>query len=228
MDSHPLGSSLSMGFSGQEYWSGLPCPSPGDLPNTGTKLRSPTLQVDSCLCEPPGKMRVFMCLWPCHWEETEKHQPLRKDGVVGRPWSWMWPHRQPQGQGRGWHAVCCAALGAGVTPQGTGQQRPSAHTSPACRAGSQVPGVQPWVPLPFRWVGPGPGLSHVTEEGRPPCRRQRVLWEGWRPWLYYRVDRSHQQGGPGERRGIWCQQGQMSAVLSSRYFMITVCGECLS
>ena len=32
---------LSMGFSGQEHWSGLPCPPPGDLPNPGTKLTSP-------------------------------------------------------------------------------------------------------------------------------------------------------------------------------------------
>ena len=38
---------LSMGFSRQEYWSGLPCPSPGDLPDPGIKPGSPTLQADS-------------------------------------------------------------------------------------------------------------------------------------------------------------------------------------
>ena len=38
---------LSMGFSRQEYWSGLPCPPPGDLPNPITEPASPTLQVDS-------------------------------------------------------------------------------------------------------------------------------------------------------------------------------------
>ena len=38
---------LSMGFSRQEYWSGLPCPPPGDLPDPGIKPASPTLQVDS-------------------------------------------------------------------------------------------------------------------------------------------------------------------------------------
>ena len=43
------------GFSRQEYWSGLPCSSPGDLPNPGIKSRSPKLQVDSLLSEPPGK-----------------------------------------------------------------------------------------------------------------------------------------------------------------------------
>ena len=39
--------SLSMGFSKQEYWSGLPFTSPGDLPNPGIEPRSPTLQADS-------------------------------------------------------------------------------------------------------------------------------------------------------------------------------------
>ena len=38
---------LSMGFSRQEYWSGLPFPSPGDFPNPGLEPRSPALQVDS-------------------------------------------------------------------------------------------------------------------------------------------------------------------------------------
>jgi len=46
---------LSMGFSRQEYWSGLPFPSPEDLPSPGFKSRSPALQVDSLPSEPPGK-----------------------------------------------------------------------------------------------------------------------------------------------------------------------------
>ena len=37
---------LTMGFSRQEYWSGLPFPSPGDLPNPGIKPKSPALQAD--------------------------------------------------------------------------------------------------------------------------------------------------------------------------------------
>ena len=44
-----------MEFSRQEYWSGLPSSPPGDLPNPGIEPRSPTLQVDSLLSEPPGK-----------------------------------------------------------------------------------------------------------------------------------------------------------------------------
>ena len=46
---------LSMEFSRQEYWSGLPFPSPGDLPNSGIESGSPELQADSLLSEPPGK-----------------------------------------------------------------------------------------------------------------------------------------------------------------------------
>ena len=45
----------SMGFSRQEYWCGLPFPSPGDLPNPGIKPRSPTLQADTLTSAPPGK-----------------------------------------------------------------------------------------------------------------------------------------------------------------------------
>ena len=47
-------SPLSMEFSRQEYWSGLPIPSPGDLPNPGIEPKSPTLQADSLPSEPPG------------------------------------------------------------------------------------------------------------------------------------------------------------------------------
>ena len=46
---------LSIGFPKQEYWSGLPFPSSGDLPNPGIKPRSPALQAGSLLSEPPGK-----------------------------------------------------------------------------------------------------------------------------------------------------------------------------
>ena len=45
---------LPMGFSRQEYWSGLPIPSPGDLPNPGIQLGSPALQADSLPAEPSG------------------------------------------------------------------------------------------------------------------------------------------------------------------------------
>ena len=44
----------SMEFSRQRYWSGLPFPSPGDLPNPGIELGSPALQADALPTEPPG------------------------------------------------------------------------------------------------------------------------------------------------------------------------------
>ena len=46
---------LSMGFSRQEYWSGVPFPSPGDLPTPGIEPGSPTFRADALLSEPPGK-----------------------------------------------------------------------------------------------------------------------------------------------------------------------------
>ena len=49
---------LSMGFSRQEYWSGLSFPSPGGLPYSGIEPRSLASKVDSLPSEPPGKPRV--------------------------------------------------------------------------------------------------------------------------------------------------------------------------
>ena len=52
----------SMGFSRQECWSGLPFPSPGDLPDPGIKPGSPTLQADALPSEPPGKVELLIIL----------------------------------------------------------------------------------------------------------------------------------------------------------------------
>ena len=67
---------LSMGFSRQEYWSGLPLPSPGDLPDSGIELVSPVVpavQADylplnhqgspDSYSEPPSKSLAHMTLW---------------------------------------------------------------------------------------------------------------------------------------------------------------------
>ena len=51
---------LSMGFSRQEHWSGLPCPPPGDFPDSGIKPRSPALQVDSLPTELSGNSLPFL------------------------------------------------------------------------------------------------------------------------------------------------------------------------
>ena len=52
---------LSMGFSRQEYWSGLPCPSPGDLLDPQIEPRSLALQADFLPSVPPGKLVYRLC-----------------------------------------------------------------------------------------------------------------------------------------------------------------------
>ena len=59
----------SMGFSRQEYWSGLPLPSPGDLPDPGIEPRSPALQADAFTSEPPGQP---------HWTDMQMDSKHRK------------------------------------------------------------------------------------------------------------------------------------------------------
>ena len=53
--------SPSMGFSRQEYWSGLLFPSPGDLPNPGVEPGSPALEADTLTSEPRGKPEATFC-----------------------------------------------------------------------------------------------------------------------------------------------------------------------
>ena len=55
----------SMEFSRQGYWSGLPFPSPGDLPHPEIEPRPPALQADSLRCEPPGKPYVNIFTHVC-------------------------------------------------------------------------------------------------------------------------------------------------------------------
>ena len=62
-----------MGFSRQEYWSGLPFPSPGDLPNPGIEPGSPTQLADSLSSEPPGSP-----------EESKISQLLSLSQVTGK------------------------------------------------------------------------------------------------------------------------------------------------
>ena len=77
MDYNPLDSSVH-GIHQQEYWSGLPFPSPGELPDPGINLGSPALQADSLPSKPPGKQSfitkyfIFNC----------KHNTARVINVV--------------------------------------------------------------------------------------------------------------------------------------------------
>ena len=72
-------SPLSMGFSRQEYWSGLPFPSLEDLPNPGTEPRSSALQADALPSESSGKPIVFVQLCEyatMHWIMHYKNRSI--------------------------------------------------------------------------------------------------------------------------------------------------------
>ena len=78
----------SMGFSRQEFWSGLPFPSPGDLPNPGIEPRSPALQADALLSEPPGKLMVES--WTIKKAECQRIDALELwcwRRLLGVPWT---------------------------------------------------------------------------------------------------------------------------------------------
>ena len=64
-----------MGFPSQEHWSGLPFPSPRDLPSPGSEPRCPALQADSLLSEPPGKpdiSKIFLVFLALLFKKREK------------------------------------------------------------------------------------------------------------------------------------------------------------
>ena len=63
---------LSMGFPRQEYWSGLPFPSPGDLSDLGIEPGSCALQTDSLPSEPPGKSKQSLHLRPILYHYSTK------------------------------------------------------------------------------------------------------------------------------------------------------------
>ena len=71
----------SMGFSGQEYWSRLPLPSPGYLADPGIEPRSPALQADTLTSEPPGKVFVSVCVSVCVCVDTLTSEPPGKGCV---------------------------------------------------------------------------------------------------------------------------------------------------
>ena len=72
-----------MGFSRQEYWSGLPLPSPWDLPDPGTEPGSPSLRADALPSEPPGNPNVHSST--IYNSQAWKQCPT-KDGWVRKMW----------------------------------------------------------------------------------------------------------------------------------------------
>ena len=74
---------LSMGFSREEYWSGLPFPSPGDLPYPGIQPGSPALQADALPSELPGKLTTIATLmvFAVHPLKQTQRQQLREQSI---------------------------------------------------------------------------------------------------------------------------------------------------
>jgi len=65
----------SMGFSRQEYWSGVPFPSPGDLPKPGIEPSSPAFQLDALTSEPPGKPYISLYFVKNHRIDIRSEPP---------------------------------------------------------------------------------------------------------------------------------------------------------
>ena len=95
---------LSMGFSRQEYWSGLPCPPPGDLPSPGmepTSLSSLALAGGSLLLAPPGKpLRKHGLLSNWRFQKQSYYPAFRKERkkpvLWGRKLRGLWKNEPSQ------------------------------------------------------------------------------------------------------------------------------------
>ena len=99
----------------QEYWSGLPFPSPGDLPNPGIEPRTPALQADTLTSEPPGKPA---------WRVDVLNYVLSLGQIPGTPSLWSLPLGQ-----------ACRVLKESAGPS-TGQR--AKNSWPLCPAGSPL------------------------------------------------------------------------------------------
>ena len=82
-----------MGFSRQEYWSGWPFPSPGDLPNSGIGRRSPALQADASLSEPPGKALLWETGAHSPWGLLVESRAPSREVQPEEQGSWLFAHR---------------------------------------------------------------------------------------------------------------------------------------
>ena len=74
----------SMEFSRQEYWSGLPFPSPGDLPDPGIEPGSTALQADALPSEPPGMAQTNQGIfWNCQKRVRKSYWVKHDMSVIG-------------------------------------------------------------------------------------------------------------------------------------------------
>ena len=94
----------SMGFSRREYWSGLPFPSPEDLPNPGIEPRSPALRADALTSEPPwirvGELdSVNHYIYHCGQESLRRHGVALRVNKSLKCSTWVQPQRQQNDPG---------------------------------------------------------------------------------------------------------------------------------
>ena len=144
----------STGFFRQEHWSGLPFPSPGDLPSPGIESGSPALQADALLSEPPApfhdvpQIPGWAGLWRAFW--------TRPGSTANRPACGVKPHYVPSGP------MCVTVYGGAEgwmsSPQSHSPPRPVPWSTALSQPGrgSQRGPCLPvtWRPgLPETWMG---------------------------------------------------------------------------
>ena len=84
-----------MGFSRQEYWSGLPFSSPGDLPDPGIEPGSPALYADALPCEPPGKSCLPAKVVVKLEDSSQRRERFLSGGTV-----WLSDRKHWEGEGK--------------------------------------------------------------------------------------------------------------------------------
>ena len=110
------------GFSRQEYWSGLPCPPPGDLPNPGIKPTSPALAGGFLTTSATTKATI---LKRGRGEELYEKIPCQSDGVgrtVRHCWLWRWMERDPKDNECGQAVETAESKGMHSPPRGPSEE----------------------------------------------------------------------------------------------------------
>ena len=164
-----------MEFSRQEFWSGLPSPSPGDLPNSGIEPGSLALHTDSLLSESPGKPWNKPWEWMGFWQMEMLRESISSNSLSEGMDGWGWGVVKE---------VCTAKFGQSVEVGGTcGDEGWAQWWAPYCG--------QHWM---FRWgiytnnvgnkeqmkeTGGFPGGASGKE---PACQRRRHKRHGLDPW----------------------------------------------
>ena len=145
-----------MGFSRQEYWSGLPFPSPGALPDPGIEPRSPALQADFLLSEPPGKPLMQ------HRGSEHRGSALAVPRPLQGPAAPLGPWGRTLGNIQLSPGSTLARAQLGARPASPGSQ------CPPCPASSDASCPQP------RQAGP-PGPARTTPSLLPPASSHASL-----------------------------------------------------